>query len=594
MNTFLIVSQDVLMQDGIFFNQCMGTFFDSGGASANYFNNENFTITICSVPGELIQLDFTSFNLELNVDFMTIYNGMDNSSPRFGSFSGDITNSPGLVRSTTDNLSGCLTIEFFSNAFGTDSGWEATISCLKPCQSITSQIDSATPAPDVDGFIRVCPDDEITLTGSGVFSEDDLGATYQWSLGDGNTIMGQTATFSYPNPGVYFVNLNIHDTNTDFDSAGCTNSNILNQVILVSNEPDFTSTAAQSIVCFGETTTIAGIVNGVEFISDCSLPVSDTTFLPDGNGVTYQMSITVDCFESGQTLDDINQLLSICLTMEHSFLGDLDIEIISPNGKIVRLLEQSTNMANLGFPWATDYVDGDSTNTTPGVGSQYCFVIDNSLSTLVGGIQSGGVFVSGDGPGTYTDDFVPAGNYSSFNPLDGLLGSSLNGDWTIKVTDNNALDNGYIFEWSIDFNPTIIPPDLSFTPTIISESWDADTTIINTTGNTIKVQPTTPGTHCYTYRVINNFGCEYTEQVCIESIPEIITDNPNNLSVCDTGSATYEFDLTVNTNIVLAPSPNPMNLVVTYHETLTDADGGTNTISNPINFYRCGWAINIY
>jgi len=585
MNTIVLFSQDVLMQNGTI-SQCSGIFYDSGGASGDYSNDENFVITICpDVPGQLTELDFTAFNLQLNIETLTIYNGPDTASPSFGTFSGNLTNSPGLVSATIDNLSGCLTIEFISDSSITAAGWEASISCFEPCQVINSQIDSATPAPNGDGFIRVCPDDEITLTGSGTFSVDGTGATYEWDLGDGNRILGQTATFSYPNPGVYIVNLNINDTNTDSDPDGCTNNNLINQVIQVSNEPDFTGTeAANAIVCFGETTTIEGVVNAVEFINDCTTPVSSTTFLPDGSGVRYETSVTVDCYESSQTLDDINQLVSICLTMEHSYLGDLDIDIISPNGQIVRIHDQGGGSANLGFPWATAAVDGGSNNTTPGVGSQYCFVPGNGFPTLVGGVQPNGLFVSGDGPGTYSDNFVPAGNFSSVSPLTGLLGTPLNGDWTIRVIDNFAQDNGYIFEWTIDFDPSILPPDLSFTPIITSESWDADATITNTTGNIITITPPAPGTYCYTYRVTNDFGCEYTKEVCIESIPEIINNSPNNLSVCDTGAANYEFDLSVNTSVVLASSSNPGDLVVTYHETLADADSGVNNISNLTNY----------
>ena len=64
-------SQDLLMDvntDGQTFNQCMGTFLDSGGGSAGYSNNENFTITICpDIPGEAISINFTAFNTENNL-----------------------------------------------------------------------------------------------------------------------------------------------------------------------------------------------------------------------------------------------------------------------------------------------------------------------------------------------------------------------------------------------------------------------------------------------------------------------------------------------------------------------------------------------
>ena len=77
------------------------------------------------------------------------------------------------------------------------------------------KLDTASPQPDVDGFILVCTGEEITLTGSAIFSEPGGGdgATYQWETGDGTVIDGQTATF-FNEPGVYVANLNVWDTNT--------------------------------------------------------------------------------------------------------------------------------------------------------------------------------------------------------------------------------------------------------------------------------------------------------------------------------------------------------------------------------------------
>ena len=87
-------------------------------------------------------------------------------------------------------------------------------------------------------------------------------------------------------------------------------------------------------------------------------------------------------------------------------LRDLDIELISPSGQVIFLQTQGGNSANLGEPWATGTVDGSSNNTTPGVGYQYCFVPDDTFPTLTQGVQTGGTFVSGDGPNTYNDSFV--------------------------------------------------------------------------------------------------------------------------------------------------------------------------------------------
>jgi gliding motility-associated-like protein len=583
--SYSAVPQDILMQDGIV-KLCSGNFYDSGGSAGDYGSNQNFILTICpEIPGQLVKLNFTVFNTQIT-DLLSIYNGDSTAARLFGNFSGGPSNSPGFVSATAANPTGCLTIKFVSDASETITGWEAEISCFTPCQTINAKLDSASPTPNGDGYIRVCPNDPITLTGSGTFSSDGTGATYEWDLGDGNNIIGQTATFSYTLPGVYIVNLNIRDTNiSPSKPLGCGNSNLIKQVIQVSTEPDFTGTqASQPIICYEDaTTSIEGVVNPVEFINDCTPPVSGVTFLPDGNGVTYETSVSVDCYDSSQKLTDISQLASICITMEHSFLADLFIDIVSPNGQTVRMHNSGGETANLGIPWADGAIDFSS-NTQPGVGYEYCFVPGNANPTLVGGVLPGGVFPKENGPGTYTDTYVPAGNYSSVNSFAGLLGSPLNGNWTIRVVDNLAQDNGYIFAWSIEFDPSLQPPELSFTPVITSEAWDADATIINTTGNTITVQPPTPGTYCYTYRVVDDFGCVYTKEVCIDMAPEIVSAEPNDLFLCNQGGPPNLLDLSQNTSIILAPASNPSDLVLTYHESQTDADSDSSPIGNP-GFY---------
>ncbi len=581
------IAQNVLMQNGGTFNRCSNVFYDSGGAAGDYGNNENFEITICpDVPGQKLQLNFTAFNTQNGTDIMTIYDGNDNTAPIIGFFYGP--NNPGIISATVSNSSGCLTIHFSSDGTIPSTGWAANIQCYEPCQTITSQLDSSSPTPNVDGYIRVCPNDDINLIGSGNFSDNSIGATYEWDLGDGRILTGNDVTFSYPNPGVYLANLNIRDTNTTINPQGCPNTNLINQVIQVGNEPDFTGTqATDGTICYGSSTTIEGVVTPESFTIDCTPPVSGTNFLPDGTGVSYETNLSVECYGANQTLTDINQLESICLNIEHSFLGDLTIEIISPNGQSVIMHNSVVNSgaasANLGNPWAAGSLDTQSTNTTPGIGGQYCFVPGNTFPTLENGVVSGGVFTFGNGPGTYIDSYVPEGNYRSINPLSALVGSPLNGIWKIRITDNFPEDNGYIFSWNLNFDPSIKPADLSFTPTIVTESWDADASITNTIGNTITVQPATSGTHCYTYRVVDDFGCEYTEQVCINVLPEIITATPIDLFECDMGSP-HLFNLTENTPVILSGAPNPSDLVVSYHVSLADANSDGNSISSPSSY----------
>ncbi|QCE41978.1 T9SS type B sorting domain-containing protein [Psychroserpens sp. NJDZ02] len=579
LNSFIALSQNVLMQNTTV-NQCGGVFYDSGGPSANYSDNEDFILVICpDTPGNLVQLDFTAFSTGLNTDIMTIYDGDDiTTAPPFGSYSGGgASANPGFISASPTNPSGCLTIQFISDGTPNASGWAATISCLEPCQTIVSQLDNASPVPNSDGYIRVCPDEPITLDGSATFSVDGSGATYEWDLGDGNFISGQSATFSYAVPGVYIVNLNVNDTNTGVNPEGCANTNLINQVIQVGTDPDFTGTeAVDSVVCFGESTTLTGLVTPVEFINDCTPPVSETTFLPDEPGSSFESCVTVDCYESSQTLTDVNQIVSICINMEHSYSGDLFITLVSPVGDEVLLHNGNIDNVDtyLGAP-----ID-DETIEDAGVGADYCF--DSSASillvdapTITAGSSQGN---STPGPSFVSGTYMPAETFNAF------LGSPLNGDWCLRIVDDFDFDNGYIFSWSIVFDPNLQPPELSFTPVTVTEGWDADPSITSTTGNDITVQPATAGTHCYTYRTTDDFGCEYTEEVCIDVLPELDNGLPNDLFLCNPGALPYIFDLTENDAVITAPSAVPGDFNITYYETQADATAGTSAISTPASY----------
>ncbi len=192
-----------------------------------------------------------------------------------------------------------------------------------------------------------------------------------------------------------------------------------------------------------------------------------TTFLPDGQGVTYQAPLLISGFGTGETITNVSQIQQICLTMEHSYLGDLEISVESPSGQIVVLKQQDGgNSCDLGEPFASGQVDGANSHLAdPGVGYEYCFNASPIFGTMV---QESWNFIhtipSSTG-GTYTDNYLPAGSYTSFENLSSLVGSTLNGTWTVNVNDQFGLDNGYIFNWYIslvgdapDTSITILEP----------------------------------------------------------------------------------------------------------------------------------------
>jgi hypothetical protein len=112
-------------------------FYDSGGASGNYSNNEDKSTTIYPAnAGDRVRVAFNEFDLGNCCDYMLVFNGPNDTYPFLIYLSGnDIPNS---IKST--DVSGALTFVFHSNANTTNIGWDATVSCepLPACPNVPS------------------------------------------------------------------------------------------------------------------------------------------------------------------------------------------------------------------------------------------------------------------------------------------------------------------------------------------------------------------------------------------------------------------------------------------------------------------------
>lgn len=129
-----IIDDDALIiTNGITTNTCATTFFDSGGTSSSYGNNEYRVHTICpDVSGSFIQVDFTSFDVESGYDFLYVYEGTSTGGTLIGQYHNG--NIPTTITAT--DSTGCLTFLFDSDGSVVDPGWEADISCYSPAPTI--------------------------------------------------------------------------------------------------------------------------------------------------------------------------------------------------------------------------------------------------------------------------------------------------------------------------------------------------------------------------------------------------------------------------------------------------------------------------
>ena len=119
------------------FITCSGTFYDSGGPDGNYANNEVEEYIICPDSAySCLNLTFVEYDIESFFDFINIYEGqgIDNGT-YLGTFDG-------LGGGITFYNEGCLTIEFQSDSYANNPGWEATWECTQEmCPPDGSDID---------------------------------------------------------------------------------------------------------------------------------------------------------------------------------------------------------------------------------------------------------------------------------------------------------------------------------------------------------------------------------------------------------------------------------------------------------------------
>ena len=119
--------------------QCSGTLTLTAGSGTitdgpgSYSNNQNCSWLIQPTSGGVITLDFTSFDLESNYDYLTIYEGTNS----YGSYLRRYTGSS--LPSSLTSSSSSLFVRFTTDGSATRSGFELNYSsCTFPKPTITS------------------------------------------------------------------------------------------------------------------------------------------------------------------------------------------------------------------------------------------------------------------------------------------------------------------------------------------------------------------------------------------------------------------------------------------------------------------------
>ena len=486
---------------------CQGFLVDTGLSAGDYGANEDITMTICpEAPETIITLYFALADLGEG-DIMQVFDGPDDSAPILGTYEGYDLQGLELFASA-DNPGGCLTLHFTSDASG-PGNFVAEMSCGYPCERPFAVVESGEPVPHL-----ACVGEEILFDGLGSTSADGFDiVSWEWDFDDG-TISNDVgvASHTYESSGAYKVQLFIADDNiTDDDPDGCSNNNLVDHLVLVSTEPDWSGTSLDATVCSGQLFPLDGAVQGTTYDSEPSGDFGGGLFIPDDQTQCFNAELTFTAFSPGAVIENANaDIVDFFINFEHSYMGDLTITFICPNGQSMAVHQQGGGAANLGVP---DQGDG----TGPGTGWDYFW---SPLATN----------------GTWSDNAgfggqLASDTYESTQPFTLLEGCPLNGTWEIEVCDAWGADDGYIFEWNVNFNPELYPEPIVFTPVFgmdcDSTSWEGPNIYDeNEDCNEITLVAVESGT--YTYTATNNFGCTFSTDVELTVVqgPEIEIETP--------------------------------------------------------------------
>ena len=502
---------------------CDGFLLDSGGTTDGYGPDEDITTTICpdGSGGTHIQLIFSGPVIEPG-DELCFFDGQNTNAPQLTCASEFEAGSAFIIQATAVNASGCITVSFRSNGNNEGLGWSADINCIAACQTIKAVLTNSEPAvaPVDTGWIDICPGDQVSLWGSGeypqngaVYTHADFTSDFSWDFGDGTSSSGTSVSHIYDEPGGYIVQLTITD------QFGCQNSNFITQRIRVAPKPSFEIPSDLDQICAGDTVRLNAMINSMDASHTVSVLPSDGGFqtsgirsdslaLPDGNGSSYQTTISFKDFSPGQLLTNINDLLGIWVNMEHSWMRDLEIRLTCPNGQSAIL--HNFNGTDGGEVFLGDPYENDEgmLSPVPGIGATYGWQVvpDNDFTW----IEYGNFFL----PPT-----LPSGSYQSYEPLSNFLGCPLNGEWTIEVTDLWSIDNGYIFSWSIEFEEDIYPEVETFSPELMTWRWEEHPSVFFETSDSIGASPQVAGEATYEFIVDDEFGCTWDTAVNIQILP---------------------------------------------------------------------------
>jgi PKD repeat protein len=168
-----------------------GSLYDSGGPLGSYSNHENCSMLISPLCADSIEFKINSFQTESGHDYLIVFDGANATDPI-------LLNATGTIPFTkVVGTSGNLSIRFYSDGFGVNSGFEAEWHAIPQWKPFILKTGSLNPGSSINFGVNSTK----TITGS------------LWDFGDGSASISQTPTHAFTTVGTYIVSLQLTEIN---------------------------------------------------------------------------------------------------------------------------------------------------------------------------------------------------------------------------------------------------------------------------------------------------------------------------------------------------------------------------------------------
>lgn len=200
-----------------------------------------------------------------------------------------------------------------------------------------------------------------------------------------------------------------------------------------------------------------GISDGVPCTTSSTCDATTPSCVNASCHSAYTSTLSFAGFAPNEALARVTNIQRVCVNIEHSWFADLEVVLRAPDGKQVEL----ARMPGRDVIPETYLGEANDCDTpawpVPGVGADYCWTPSAANPSMISYVKAGRPMQWTWGctnDGMHAE--LPPGDYGIDGSWADLIGAPLNGDWSIVVTDAWKLDNGYLFSWSIAFDPGLV------------------------------------------------------------------------------------------------------------------------------------------